>query len=71
MSVIDLDAERDRRQAEAWARYATAREKADRTLAFADGMAAQQAYREFIDLCMTPAQQAFVRGTVTPIGRRA
>lgn len=71
MTIVNLDAERDRRQAEAWERYATARQHADRTLALTDGLAAQQAYREFIDLCLNAEQLAYVRGTVAPFGKRA
>ncbi len=71
MTVVNLDAERDRRQSEAWDRYATARRRADETLTFVDGQAAAKAWRDFIDLCMSSEQTGFVRGSVTRLERRA
>lgn len=71
MSVIDFEAERERRINEAWQAYCTARKQAETTWAVEDGIAAGRAWRRWIDLFMTADQRtALDEASVTPMQRQ-
>jgi hypothetical protein len=48
--IVNLDSERDKRIDEAWAEYAAAAQKAQRTLDINDGLAAGRAWKRFLHL---------------------
>ncbi|KQQ23714.1 hypothetical protein ASF53_05150 [Methylobacterium sp. Leaf123] len=70
MGIVDLAAERDRREAEAFDRFVTAKNRADETLRFEDAREAASAWRAFVELGMTAEQIRWLGGTVTPFERR-
>lgn len=70
MGLIDLAAERDRREAEAWDRFVSAKSRADETLRFEDGREAARAWSAFVQVCMTAEQVRWLGQTVTPFERR-
>ena len=71
MRVVDLNAERERREADAWTAYVAAKEQADRSARIEDGRRAARAWCAWLELYQTPAQSAFMGATVTTFGRRA
>lgn len=70
MGIVDLAAERDRREAEAFDRFVAAKTRVDETLRFEDGREAARAWRAFVQVCMTAEQIRWLGGTVTPFERR-
>ena len=54
--VISLDAERERRQSEIWARYIVARDAAERTGDIEHGIAAGFAWRAWLDTFQSTSQ---------------
>ncbi|UMY16642.1 hypothetical protein MMB17_18435 [Methylobacterium organophilum] len=70
MSVVDLAAERDRREAEAWDRFVAAKTRADRTLRIEDGREAAKAWSAFLELFQTPAQTAWIKGAAARFEKR-
>jgi len=71
MTVVNIAAERERRETEAWDAYIAARNVAERTGRFEDGRLAARAWCAFIELYASPAQAAFMGATITTFGRRA
>lgn len=71
MTVVNLNAERERRETEAWDAYVAARNLADRTHQIEDGRRAARAWCAFLELYQTPAQSEFMGATVTTFGRSA
>lgn len=70
-SVVNLTAERERRETEAWERYVAARNRADETLLVEDGTQAARAWCAFLSLFLTEAQAEFMGGSVVSMRRRA
>ncbi len=70
-NVLNLQAERERRETEAWLAYTAAKERADRTHNVEDGRKAGLAWRAFLELYQTPAQTEFMGGSVARLERRA
>jgi hypothetical protein len=71
MSVVNLNTERERREAAAWAAYVSAKDLADRSRNIEDGKRAARAWCAFLELYQTPAQSEFMGATVSTFGRRA
>lgn len=70
MGLVDLRAERDRREAEAWDRFVVAQSRAYETLRYEDGREAARAWRAFVEAGMTADQVRWLGGNVTSFERR-